>query len=103
MNTEETNMIYSHHSIFDRGQLEALHQLGRPARAISGQLNRQHSAIARDIKRSCLNKTYKALTAQRAYQQLRSRCYYCEHFKHDTLLKTLLPPYQVNIIIVFLQ
>lgn len=60
-------MGYSHLSIVERGQLEALHRLDWSAREISRQLNPHHSTIAREIKRSYLN----ALPAQRAYQQRR--------------------------------
>jgi IS30 family transposase len=65
-------MGYSHLNIVERGQLEALHRLGWSARAISRQLNRHHATIAREIKRSCLNETYEALPAQKAYQQRRA-------------------------------
>lgn len=65
-------MSYSHLSIIERGQLEALHRLGWTAREIARVLKRHHSTIARELKRGGTEKPYAAQAAQAAYSQRRT-------------------------------
>lgn len=44
-------MSYSHLSIIEREQIEALHRLGWSTRKIGKQLGRHHSTIARELGR----------------------------------------------------
>lgn len=64
-------MGYSHLSITERGQLEALNRLGWSCREIGKALGRHHSAIAREIERGSVEGEYQAETAQIAYQDRR--------------------------------
>lgn len=66
-------MSYSHLSIIERGQLETLHRLGWSTRAIAQQLHRHHATIAREIVRGQNNQRYEAATAQKAYQERKTR------------------------------
>lgn len=67
-------MSYSHLSIIERGQLEALHRLGWSNRAIARELGRHHSTIAREVNRGNLHESYSAQSAQQAYHERRSSC-----------------------------
>lgn len=64
-------MSYSHLSIIERGQLQALHQLGWSTRKIACHLGRHHGTIAREIQRGCIGKDYEAERAQRTYHERR--------------------------------
>jgi transposase, IS30 family len=65
-------MSYSHLSIVERSQLEALRRLGLSTRAIGRQLDRHHSTIAREIERGFINQKYEAEQAHQAYQLRRT-------------------------------
>ena len=67
-------MSYSHLSIIERGQIEALHRLGWSTRKIGKQLGRHHSTIARELGRGQVNACYEAASAQDAYQERRASC-----------------------------
>lgn len=45
-------MSYSHLATFERGKLEALHQMACPARQIAKTLNRHHSTVSRELHRN---------------------------------------------------
>ncbi|GGE35365.1 IS30 family transposase [Pullulanibacillus camelliae] len=66
-------MEYSHLSTFERGRLDALHQLGKSCREIAKELNRHHSTIARELKRNkAENESYSPEKAQAAYHERRT-------------------------------
>lgn len=67
-------MSYSHLSIIEREQIEALHRLGWSTRKIGKQLGRHHSTIACELSRGQVNACYEAASAQDAYQERRSSC-----------------------------
>lgn len=71
---EDPFMSYSHLSIIERGQIEALHRLGWSTREIGRQLGRHHSTIARELCRGQVNAYYEAAPAQDAYQERRAAC-----------------------------
>jgi len=65
-------MEYSHLNTFERGRLDALHQLGWSCRAIAKELKRHHSTIARELKRNKTeNESYSPEKAQSAYHKRR--------------------------------
>jgi len=45
-------MDYQHLTTFERGRIEALHNLGYTVREIGQQMNRHHSTIARELSRN---------------------------------------------------
>jgi len=64
-------MGYTHLSITERSQLEVLLRLGWSTREIGKELERHHSAIAREIERGTVEGVYRAESAQNAYQERR--------------------------------
>lgn len=67
-------MSYIHFSITERAQLELLHRLGWSSRAISKELGRHHSTVARELKRNSLEGEYSSTQAEDAYLKRRERC-----------------------------
>lgn len=65
-------MSYSHLSIIERGQLEALHRLGWSTRKIGHELGRHPSTIARELRRGSEVRGYFAQSAQIAYHERRA-------------------------------
>jgi len=59
-------MDYQHLTTFERGRIEALHNLGYTVREIGQQMNRHHSTIARELSRNN-NANYCCETAQEGY------------------------------------
>jgi IS30 family transposase len=59
-------MDYQHLTTFERGRIEALHNLGYTVREIGRQMNRHHSTIARELSRNN-NINYCCETVQEAY------------------------------------
>jgi len=59
-------MDYQDPTTFERGRIEALHNLGYTARDIGKQMNRHDSTIARELPRNS-NTNYCCETAQEAY------------------------------------
>lgn len=65
-------MSYSHISIIERGQLEALHRLGWSCRKIGRELGRHPSTIARELGRGCeQDGAYSAQIAQQRHCERR--------------------------------
>ena len=58
-------MSYHHLSTYERGRIEALHELGFSNRVIARQLGRHRSCIDREIRRNITAVEYKAETAQK--------------------------------------
>ena len=64
-------MSYHHLTTYERGRIEALHELGFSNRVIARQLGRHRSCIDREIRRNITAVEYKAEPAQKNYQQRR--------------------------------
>ena len=67
-------MSYSHLTMIERGQLEALTSLHWSIRRIAAFLGRHPSTISRERRRQASSDTYQAAQAQKAYHQRRKAC-----------------------------
>lgn len=63
-------MGYQHLTTYERGHIEALHELGFTVREIGERLKRHHSTIARELSRSITGK-YISEEAQKEYEKRR--------------------------------
>ena len=66
-------MSYHHLSICERAKIEELNKLGFSSRTIAKRIDRHHSSIARELKRSGATSLYKAETARSDYEAKRKK------------------------------
>lgn len=67
-------MSYTHLTAFERGQIQAFLQEGKPVRQIAKHLSRHPSSVSREIRRNGAKGKYLAQRAEQRYRERRKEC-----------------------------
>ena len=81
-------MSYHHLSIYERGRIEELKELGFCVRDIAKRLGRSPSTISRELHRNKQNGSYRGDVAHLSYQKRRKSC--CWLGKYNAALGTII-------------